>query len=541
MTGRRVIWALLLLPLLLAVELRLVEGSADAAPALAAGPEPTEELLAFGDAPFLGSTRSLDLRQPVVGMAPTLSGAGYWLVAADGGMFTFGDAPFLGSTGGSRLEAPIVGMAPTPSGRGYWLVASDGGIFAYGDAAFVGSAGGVGLHQPIVGLAPTATGRGYWLVASDGGIFAYGDASFRGSTGGVGLHRPIVGMGRSALGGYWLVASDGGIFAFGGAPFLGSTGGIRLDQPVVSMAPTVTGGGYWLVAADGGVFVFGDAPFLGGAGDIPLAGRAVAIAPRRGGRGYWLAVGRRTIALPGRPATWLLSDRTTGQALLEHRADAGQRPASTTKMLTALVAVRRLPPVATVRISNRAAAVPPTEAGARAGQVWSLVDALHGLLLPSGNDMAYAIAERVSGSVEAFGPEMQAVSRELGLTTSSTWRDPAGFDSATEAVGGGNFSTARDLARLGRALLDDPLLAGIVRTRTYTYRGSYGVPRTVTNSNRLLATDPTVFGVKTGTTSAAGQCLVTAARRGREVISVVLGADDRYAATAALLDRTPAA
>jgi len=72
--------------------------------------------------------------------------------------------------------------------------------------------------------------------------------------------------------------------------------------------------------------------------------------------------------------------------------------------------------------------------------------------------------------------------------------------------------------------------------------GGHRSPRTVSNSNRLLRSDPTVVGVKTGTTSAAGQCLVTAASRGgRQVVSVVLGATDRYAATSALLDRTPAA
>ena len=296
-----------------------------------------------------------------------------------------------------------------------------------------------------------------------------------------------------------------------------------------------------MAAADGGIFTFGDAAFLGGAGHIPLAGRVVALAPTTTGRGYWMAVQRRPVALPGSPAAWILTDRTTGQALLEHRADARRRPASTTKMLTALVAVRRLPPGATVPISARASAVTPTEAGARAGEVWSLPDALHGLLLPSGNDIAYAIAERVAGTVEAFGSEMQSLSVELGLSTASTWRDPAGLDFSA-AVGGGNWSTARDLARLGRAVVDDPVLAGVVRTRTYTYKGGYGVPRTVTNTNGLLARDATVYGVKTGTTAAAGPCLVAAAgRNGRQVVSVVLGAGDRLAATSWLLGLTPSA
>ena len=79
---------------------------------------------------------------------------------------------------GQHLNKPIVGMAATPDGKGYWLVASDGGIFSYGDAAFYGSTGGMHLNKPIVGMAATPDGKGYWLVASDGGIFNYGDASF---------------------------------------------------------------------------------------------------------------------------------------------------------------------------------------------------------------------------------------------------------------------------------------------------------------------------------------------------------------------------
>ncbi len=81
------------------------------------------------------------------------AGKGYWLVAADGGIFSYGDATFYGSTGGMHLNQPIVGMAATPDGGGYWLVAADGGIFSYGDATFYGSTGGMHLNQPIVGMA----------------------------------------------------------------------------------------------------------------------------------------------------------------------------------------------------------------------------------------------------------------------------------------------------------------------------------------------------------------------------------------------------
>jgi hypothetical protein len=233
----------------------------------------------FGGAKFLGSTGATHLNQPIVGMAPTPSGNGYWLVASDGGIFNYGDARFLGSTGATHLNEPIVGMAPTPSGNGYWLVASDGGIFNYGDARFLGSTGAVHLNEPIVGMAPTPSGNGYWLAASDGGIFNFGDARFLGSTGGTHLNEPIVGMAPTPSGnGYWLAASDGGIFNFGDARFLGSTGAVHLNEPIVGMAPTPTGNGYWLVAWDGGIFNFGDASFMGSTGaahlNQPIVGMA---------------------------------------------------------------------------------------------------------------------------------------------------------------------------------------------------------------------------------------------------------------------------
>src|SRR5437660_2833399 len=90
---------------------------------------------------------------------------------------------YYGSTGAMRLNSPIVGMRATRSGTGYWLVAADGGIFAFGDAAFFGSTGAMHLNKPIVGMAATPTSGGYWLVAADGGIFSFGDAGFHGSTG----------------------------------------------------------------------------------------------------------------------------------------------------------------------------------------------------------------------------------------------------------------------------------------------------------------------------------------------------------------------
>ena len=137
--------------------------------------------------------------------------AGYWLVAADGGVFTYGNPPFEGSAGGLHFNAPVVGMAATPNGGGYWLAGSDGGVFAYGNAGFYGSTGNLTLNSPVVGIAATPDGFGYWLVAADGGLFAFGDAQFFGSMGGSPLNAPVVGMASTPDGnGYWLVANDGG-------------------------------------------------------------------------------------------------------------------------------------------------------------------------------------------------------------------------------------------------------------------------------------------------------------------------------------------
>jgi hypothetical protein len=220
------------------------------------------DVSAHGGAENYGSMTGHLLDAPIAHIVATPDGDGYWLVASDGGIFAFGDAPFYGSMGGRRLDAPVVDIAPTPDGHGYWLVASDGGIFAFGDAPFDGSMGGRHLDKPIVGISTDAATGGYWEVATDGGIFAFG-APFLGSTGGLSLSRPVNGMASLADGqGYWFVASDGGVFCEGGAPFHGSMGARTLDAPVVGMASDPSTDGYWLVASDGGVFSF-DAPFYG--------------------------------------------------------------------------------------------------------------------------------------------------------------------------------------------------------------------------------------------------------------------------------------
>ena len=99
---------------------------------------------------------------------------------------------FFGSMGGRRSNSPVVGMAPTADGGGYWLAAKDGGVFAFGDAGFFGSMGGSHLAAPVVSLGTSDDGGGYWEFAADGGVFAYGDATFAGAATGR-SSSPVVG------------------------------------------------------------------------------------------------------------------------------------------------------------------------------------------------------------------------------------------------------------------------------------------------------------------------------------------------------------
>jgi uncharacterized protein YkwD len=237
------------------------------------------------------TSAAMSLSAPVVGVAATKSGAGYWRAAADGGVLTAGDAPYYGSAHG-RIHSFVIGIARTPTGKGYWLVDMAGSVYNFGDAVYKGQMWGKRLNAPIVGIAGTPDGKGYWLVASDGGIFTFGTAPYKGSTGSLRLKKPMVGIAATASGrGYWTVAADGGIFTFGDAPFYGSTGAMRLAKPVVGMASATNGKGYLLVAADGGLFRFGSISFYGSAANACPGASAVGTAISPGGTGYWITFG----------------------------------------------------------------------------------------------------------------------------------------------------------------------------------------------------------------------------------------------------------
>jgi len=247
--------------------------------------------VAVGSAATQASQNDPGLRPFVEQIAfPPASNQGIVVAALDGGVFNYGTTPFHGSMGGQHLDAPVVGVAATPDGAGYWLASSDGGVFAFGSARFYGSMGGRHLDRAIVGIAATPDGRGYWLVASDGGVFNFGDAQFHGSMGGLPLNAPVVGIASADDGGYWLAASDGGVFDFGAAAFFGSAGALHLNRPVAGIAATPDGMGYWMVGTDGGVFTYGDAGYFGSVPGQGIAGQPPVdgIARTPTGSGYWL-------------------------------------------------------------------------------------------------------------------------------------------------------------------------------------------------------------------------------------------------------------
>ena len=235
-------------------------------------------------------------------VSPAVVPHGYWLVGADGGIFTFGSAQFHGSTGNLVLQRPVVGITPTTDRAGYWLVATDGGLFAFGDAGYHGSIPGLGiapagtpgaaqsLNAPIVGMVPSTDGQGYFMVAADGGVFAFGDARYAGSCPGIGgCSGAAVDVMPDATGnGYWLVTATGNVYAFGDAPNLGSPG--SQGSVVTSAVRTPSGKGYWVLFADGTVTSFGDAVTLGApVGQVGGSNPATAIFTTASGKGYWVS------------------------------------------------------------------------------------------------------------------------------------------------------------------------------------------------------------------------------------------------------------
>jgi D-alanyl-D-alanine carboxypeptidase (penicillin-binding protein 5/6) len=234
------------------------------------------------------------------------------------------------------------------------------------------------------------------------------------------------------------------------------------------------------------------------------------------------------------PRSGLLFDLDTGEVLWRRLPDRVLPIASLTKMMTALIVVQRARPADKVRVTKEALAYKGSGVGVLPrGKRVKLETMLNGLLLPSGNDAAIALAQRVSGTVERFVVRMNEQARGLGLAC-TRFSSPSGFEDE------GNHSCATDLAAMTRAVLDQPRLARIVKRRRAVLPFPIKGGRIfLFNNNPLLRTGyPGVIGVKTGFTDAAGRCLVAAAERnGRRLGVVLLHSPDPAHQARLLLDR----
>jgi D-alanyl-D-alanine carboxypeptidase (penicillin-binding protein 5/6) len=221
----------------------------------------------------------------------------------------------------------------------------------------------------------------------------------------------------------------------------------------------------------------------------------------------------------------------TGQVLGGVHAYRQMDPASLTKMLTAYIVIRSGELNRPVTISARAAGVEGSKLRVRAGQVYTRLDLLRGLLLRSGNDAAIALAESEAGSVRRFAAVMNRTARGLGATNSH-FVNPNGLTAP------GHYSSAYDLALIARAALRLPLFQHLVSLRQDTVEElTSGRQRDIGNTNALLEAYPGADGIKTGTTAAAGRCLVASAtRNGVQLIVVILHSRDRWRDAADALD-----
>ncbi|HET8639003.1 MAG TPA: D-alanyl-D-alanine carboxypeptidase family protein [Solirubrobacterales bacterium] len=242
-----------------------------------------------------------------------------------------------------------------------------------------------------------------------------------------------------------------------------------------------------------------------------------AVAKASSGAGLPTAPPAATTAAPRLAArAWVLIDARTGERLASHAVARHLPIASTTKMMTAYVALHELPLTKIVRAAPYTPIYGESLLGLRPGQRISVRDLLYGLILRSGNDAAYDLARAAAGSEAGFVRQMNMRAAALGLSDTH-YANPIGLDEA------GNYSSAGDLATLAQSLLRIPTFARIADSRTAQLR-SLHPPRRISTINDLLWREPWATGVKTGHTFDAAYVLVGAGRRkGVELISAVLG------------------
>ena len=231
---------------------------------------------------------------------------------------------------------------------------------------------------------------------------------------------------------------------------------------------------------------------------------------------------------PGAAAAYLV--RIDGEVRWAANDTARLKPASLTKMLTAVLAVEALDPTTEVVVSRRAAAADGVRLGLRAGMRLPAEHLLAAALLRSANDACLALAEAVAGGEAAFVARMNERAAALGLADTH-YSNACGFDAPD------HYASARDLARLADAALARPRIAAIVARESGTARTSDGKLFRFDNTNVLVGRVDGARGVKTGWTKAAGRCLVAAAERaGTRVLVVMLGAPDRWWDAVAMIE-----
>lgn len=233
-------------------------------------------------------------------------------------------------------------------------------------------------------------------------------------------------------------------------------------------------------------------------------------------------------------ASWIVFDATDGIVLGSRNADVVRPMASTTKIMSALVALEQSNPEQLVPVSQNAADAGEAEIGLVAGEQLLMEDLITTMVVRSANDSAVAVAEAIGGDTESFVALMNTRAQELGLTRSS-FVNPHGLDAD------GHASTARDLLRLGLAAMANPEFRRMAALREFDLGPTPdGTPRLAQSTNDLLDTYPGAIGVKTGFTFQAGLVLVAAAEReGRTIYVVVMGSEGagaHFADASALLD-----
>lgn len=235
--------------------------------------------------------------------------------------------------------------------------------------------------------------------------------------------------------------------------------------------------------------------------------------------------------LPIYASSSILIEAGSGAILFAKDPEARRAPASTTKMMTAIVAIERGKLDQVIQVSPRAAGTPGSSLWLRAGDRITLWELLKGMMLHSGNDGSMAVAEGVAGSVERFVDWMNIKAKEIGALKTS-FRNPHGLRAPS------HYTTAMDLALIARYGLTNKYFAELVRQKTGTLRfADRGMEMPLSNTNRLLWYLEGADGVKTGTTNEAGHCLVSSATRdGKQLIAVVLNSGDRWDDSARLLE-----